>query len=140
MCGVIQPKGPLFPLTFARTKSRVSGLLCRAPARPWACFEQLKPLLDQNLAGHLAQRRARHVLVARETVEIDPGQDIAESIVREAEEQVVGAVHLALDVETDVRQRLAWNRKDLGVAQVYEIDPYLDGVILVVWVAKRRVH
>src|SRR5690349_6157002 len=103
-----------------------------------AGFYQLEPFVDQDLAGHFAERRSGHIVVAREAVEVYFGQNIAEGVVGEAEEQVVGAAHFALNVEADVWQGLAGNREDLRVSEVNQVEPYPDCLLLAVGILERR--
>ena len=51
--------------------------------------DQVQSLLDQDLAGHLAQRGPRRRHVPREAREIDLGQDIAERFIGQAEAEIV---------------------------------------------------
>ena len=64
--------------------------------------DQFQSILDEDLARHFPKRRAGHVFVALEAVEIDLGEDVAEGIVREAEKKRVVGVHFPLDEEADV--------------------------------------
>ena len=56
--------------------------------------DQVQSLLDQVLAGHLAQGGPRDILVPREAREIDLGQDGAERVNGQAEEETVLPAHL----------------------------------------------
>src|SRR5690606_23653243 len=111
--------GRLATVTERRRTTLLSSLLC--PVGRGGFFDELQGIVDQDFARHLARRRARDVVVAFEAVEVFFGEDVAEGVVRKAEQQVVLALHLSLEIETDVRQRFAGDRQDLRVADVHEV-------------------
>ena len=101
-------------------------------------FDQFEGVLDQDFAGHFAERRLGDVFVALEAVEVDFGEDVAEGVVREAEEQVVLSLHVPLEVVADVRQGFAGDGEDLGVADVDQVHARGDRLVVVVRVFQRR--
>ena len=65
-------------------------------------------------------------------MEIDFGQNVSEGVIRQSEQQIVFAVHLPLEIEANIGQGFPWDRQDLGVSQVYDIDPGSDAVVGIV--------
>src|SRR5208337_5249399 len=100
--------------------------------RRWRLLDELECLVDEDLAGQFAQRGPRDVVVTWKAPEIDLGEDVAERVVGQAEEEVLRPVHLALEVEADVGQGLAGDGQDLRGAQVHQVDPRGDRSIVVV--------
>ena len=84
--------------------------------------DELEGFFNQDFPRHLTQRRTRDVVVPWEAVKIDFGKDIAKGFIREPEEEIVLPVHLALEIKADVRQGFTGNGKNLGVAQIDEIN------------------
>jgi len=64
--------------------------------RRWRLLDELECLVDEDLAGQFAQRGPRDVVVAGKAMEIDLGEDVAECVVGQAEEEVLRTVHLPL--------------------------------------------
>src|SRR6266700_4201070 len=83
---------------------------------------ELKGFVNQYLTRALTEAGARDVGVAFETIIILLRQNVAERVVGEAEKQVVLPAHLAFKVVTYVRQGLARDGEDLGIAKVYQVE------------------
>jgi hypothetical protein len=58
--------------------------------------DKLQSFVYQDFAGAFAQAGSRDIGVAFEAIEIFLGQDVTKSIVRETEQQIMFAAHLAL--------------------------------------------
>src|SRR5262245_44076530 len=114
------------------------SLFPRQMFRRRGAVDQQQSVFDQDFAGHFPQRSPRNVVVARKALEIDPGQDVTERVVRQPEQQVVLAAHFSLQVEADIRQGLAGNRQDLGIADVHQIQPCLHGLVGIERILERR--
>src|SRR5262245_11610533 len=67
-----------------------------------AFLDELERCIDENGPGAFAQACPGHVIVALEASIIFAGQNVAEGIIGQAEEKVVPAAHLALQVIADV--------------------------------------
>lgn len=70
-------------------------------------------------------------------MEIDLGQDVAESVIRQSEEQVMLTPHLPFQVEADIGKCLAGNRQNLSVSDIDEVDLCGDAVIRIVRILER---
>jgi hypothetical protein len=73
-------------------------------------------MVDEDLAGFFAQGGAGDVGVAGEAVEVYLGEDVAQGVVGEAEEEVVLAAHLAFEVEADVGEGFAGDGEGPGAS------------------------
>src|SRR3954454_3590424 len=87
--------GPTASSEESRSSVGVITVPFLSPLRRWPFVDEFQRLLDQDLAGHLAKRRARDVFVPRETLKIDLRQDVAEGVVGQAEQEVMLPAHLA---------------------------------------------
>src|SRR5260370_38790854 len=94
--------------------------------------DEVQRFFDQNLAGHFTQRSSRNILIAWKALKIDLREDVAEGVVRQTEQQVVLAVHLAFEIKADVRQSFSGNRQDLGITEIEKIYSCGNGMIVII--------
>src|SRR5436190_24194622 len=71
------------------------------PGRRGGLGDETQPFLDQNLSSLFPKTGARYVVVALETVPVDPREDVAERIVAETEQHVVFTSHVALQEKSN---------------------------------------
>jgi hypothetical protein len=93
--------------------------------------DQGQGLLDQDLAGHLAQGSPRHIHIRREAHEIDLGQDLAERVIGQAEEETMLPGHLHQMTDEGVRPgqplflflRASVRDTEAGWSEAASVDP-----------------
>jgi len=85
------------------TSGRLGVAFGRNDGWPGEGVEEFEALFDEDFA----EGGSDDVVVSLEAVVIDFGEDVAEGVIGEAEEEVVPAVHLAFEIVADVGQGLA---------------------------------
>ena len=83
--------------------------------------DEAQRFFEVNLTGLFAKTSAGNIVIDLEAAPIHSREDVAEGVVRQAEEQVVFATHVSLQIETDVGQGLTRDGQDLRIAEVYQV-------------------